>query len=394
MKASWLLMLAALALVGGCSSLKFNEVASLPATSQQGLKTLTMTSPQQIGNYDVTLTFGDPFKPTVNWVKFEGRRVALMAIETGPGEMKSETFTARVKGPVARDDDTTGESPYPSSLNVTVVTSADRVLPPEVERNDAARVIYLCGDATVADAQAEPWGGWGQCLPLFFRPGTAVANFAGPGQTVQSFLQHRRLDRVLARLKVGDLVLLQFGRNDLKTPSLAPYGGFQEKLNACLDKIHSRGARAMLITPLEPCEAGVRGPQRGRMLADYVQAMREVAEQRGVDLIDLNGASARLYETVGANAARSLFAVASTETLRRDFPDDPAVRGLHDTSHTSMYGAYVFAHYIADELVKRCPEFKKSRRAGFEAASLARLEPDPAIPPSGRFDATCPECYD
>lgn len=376
----------------------FTEVETMPAAQRRGLKTFSATYPLDVGNYDVTFTFGDETKPTESWVKFEGRRIALEKITTKPGEKRKVAFTARVKGPIMKADAPTGEAPFPYALNLTVITSADAVAEPEIKKNESARVIYLCGDSTVTDQQGEPWGSWGQCLPIFFKEGAAVANFAKSGLHTTSFRKEGRLERILASLKAGDVVVIQFGHNDQKQKWLAPQDGYKGELADYIAKIKEKGAEAVIISPMERLRFDRRsGAQQPKTLADYAQAAREVAEAGGVPFIDLNDASYKMYGALGAQNATRLFCTATIEEQVRDYFGENSrvprknMRNIADKTHHSIYGAYVLAHYIADKLAEALAYLAPLRREGYIAAAADAVEDDPEIPPSGIIDTRRPE---
>lgn len=375
----------------------FTETPAMPATARRGLKVFVDTKKLDVGNYDVTFTFGDKEKATRNWVKFEGRRVALAEVTTKPGETKKISFTARVKGPATKSDGPSGEAPYPYALSLTVITDAPGVSEPEIVRNDSARVVYLCGDSTVTDQQGEPWGSWGQCLPAFFGKGLAVANFARSGLTTKSFRDQGRLDRILDSLKEGDFVLVQFGHNDQKRPELAPETGYTAQLVDYVERIRAKGGRPVIVSSVERLRFSPDGAQEPKTLLDYANAAKAVATEKGLPCIDLNDASYRMYGSMGAKDSPRLLCTATIEEQRRDYFGEGKgyngrpVRNIADKTHHSIYGAYVMAHYIADRLAEIDPALAAARREGVKALDPANVEPDPQIPPSGNIDATRPE---
>lgn len=375
------------------------EIETMPAAARRGLRTFTDTVKLDVGNYDVKLKFGSVDKATESWVKFEGRRVALEKITTAPGEMKEVVFTARVKGPIAKKDEPTGEAPFPYSLNLTVLTTQEFFPKPQITPNPDSRTIYLCGDSTVTDQQGEPWGSWGQTLPLFFREGTAVSNFARSGLNTQSFLQQGRLDRILANLKANDIVLIQFGHNDQKNDRLAPNTGYKENIRYYIDKIREKGAFPVVISPMERLRFDSKThAQQPKTLANYAAAAKEVANEKGVAFIDLNEASYNIYGVMGYKDSPKLFCTYSIEDQIRDFHgktpnpgDGKGLRELKDKTHHSIFGAYILSRYIADELEKIFPELKDARREGYEKLDISLPPQDPEIPPSGFVDTTRPE---
>ena len=327
-----------------------------------------------VGNYDVTYTLGGD-KAAKYWVKFEGRRIAAASVATQPGERKIVSFTARVKGPIANGKGPFKEAPYPDCLNLTVITDGAEPPKPAITRNDAAPTIYLCGDSTVTDQQSEPWGSWGQCAPLMFGKGVAVANFARSGLTTETFWKQGRLAKICAHARKGDVVLVQFGHNDQKRDNLKPNadGGYERFLNRYIDEIRKTGADVVLITPVERLRYDeTSGVQQPRTLEDYADAVKRVAAARGVPVIDLGAASYRVYGALGPDGAKKLFAKT-------------------DRTHHNIYGAMVMARFVMNELVNIHQEFKpffNEKYAGFDPSNPPKEE---YVPASGELDLTRPE---
>lgn len=353
---------------------EFVEVQAMPDTASRGLKVWSETRAAEVGNYDVSVTVGGAHAAT-SWIKFEGRRLAFEKVATAAGERKAVTFTARVKGEIAKPGvNTARESPYPHALNLTVVTDGEKPFC-TMTPNAAARVVYLCGDSTVTDQQREPWGSWGQALPLFFRDGVAVANFARSGLRTDTFRQQGRMDKIVVGLKPGDVVVLQFGHNDQKVPHLAPDagGGYERELNGFIDRIAAKGAVPVLVTPVERLRFDWKTKrQAGKTLAGYAEAVKRVGAARGVAVVDLNDASYRMYGALGCEGSPALFA-------------------LTDKTHHSIYGAYEMARFVACGLADAVPGLRPFVREPYLGMNPDVPDANPDIPPTGAVDTTRPE---
>ncbi|MDR1498173.1 MAG: hypothetical protein LBS59_07185 [Puniceicoccales bacterium] len=74
--------------------------------------------------------------------------------------------------------------------------------------------IFVVGDSTAA--QGAPGAiGWGRPLPTFFDMSRVnVINRARGGRSSRTFITGGLWDSVLAEMKAGDTVLIQFGHND------------------------------------------------------------------------------------------------------------------------------------------------------------------------------------
>jgi lysophospholipase L1-like esterase len=192
--------------------------------------------------------------------------------------------------------------------------------------------LYLAGDSTVTDQAEGPYASWGQMIPRFLGDGIAVANHAQSGETLKSFMTGLRLAKVLERMRQGDYLLIQFCHNDQKSEWLQTYAEsgttYKAYLRAYIAEARLRGATPILAT----------SPQRRKFGADgrilnthgaYPDAMREVAAEEGLVLVDFEAASRGLYEALGVEGSRAAFGVVGDET------------------HHSFYGAYQLAKYAA-----------------------------------------------
>ena len=77
--------------------------------------------------------------------------------------------------------------------------------------------LYVLGDSTAAEsAQAPKIQGWGVPFQAYFDPAKIhVVNAARGGRSSRTFITEGLLDAVTAKLKRGDIVLIQFGHNDV-----------------------------------------------------------------------------------------------------------------------------------------------------------------------------------
>jgi rhamnogalacturonan acetylesterase len=72
--------------------------------------------------------------------------------------------------------------------------------------------IFIAGDSTASNGAEN---GWGSQLQKFFDPGQlTVMNRARGGRSSRTFITEGLWDGIVADLKAGDTVLIQFGHND------------------------------------------------------------------------------------------------------------------------------------------------------------------------------------
>jgi lysophospholipase L1-like esterase len=282
------------------------------------------------GNYRVTLTFGAADAATTNTVKAESRRLMLEQVVTRPGEWVTRSFTVNVRTPeipggdrVRLKDRERGVLHWDEKLTLEFNGARPGVARVVMEPVTNAITVFLLGDSTVTDQPHEPWASWGQMLPRFFQPGVAVANHAESGESLKSSLAARRVAKVLASVRPGDYVLIQFGHNDQKDRATNALAVFETNLRQLVVAVRARGATPVLVTSMER-KAGLNG----NTLAGYPDTVRRVAAQEHTALIDLHAMSLRLYRALGADLDRA----------------------FQDGTHHNNYGAYLLAQCVAQGL--------------------------------------------
>ena len=204
-------------------------------------------------------------------------------------------------------------------------------------------------------------------LPRFFATDIVVANHAESGETLKSFVTELRLDKLLSTLKRGDWVMIQFGHNDQKTQWPQTYAEaattYRSWLRTYIAEVRRRGATPLLVTSPERRNFD----EHGRIvpsLGDYPDAVRAVAKEESVALIDLNALSVSFYEALGP------------EVSPRAFADDG-----RDKTHHNEYGAYALARMVMEGLRAADPKLT----AGLELHLAAD---------AGRFDVSHPPLPD
>ncbi len=78
--------------------------------------------------------------------------------------------------------------------------------------------LFIIGDSTVRNGQGDgkngQWG-WGDLIGVYFDSSKInVVNCALGGRSSRTFITEGHWDKVLAQLKPGDFVMMQFGHND------------------------------------------------------------------------------------------------------------------------------------------------------------------------------------
>lgn len=218
-------------------------------------------------------------------------------------------------------------------------------------------VLRLMGDSTMADkdlSYENPERGWGQRLPSHLDEGVEVHNYAHNGRSTKSFQTLGDWDKVKADLKEGEYLFIQFGHNDSKTDdpqrSAPAFGLYQENLRIFIDYALSVGAKPILFTPVSRRWFDDEGKLKKDCHGDYPAAVKQVAQEYGLPLIDANTITQAWLESLGDEASRPYYMWVEKGTCPRH-PD-----GKTDNTHTKMAGARKLVDLLLPEIVKVIPE--------------------------------------
>jgi lysophospholipase L1-like esterase len=224
-------------------------------------------------------------------------------------------------------------------------------------------VVYIVGDSTVQNSDGNGknlhWG-WGSLIRNYVDTSRiTIANHAKPGTSTRTFISEGRWNTVLASLKKGDYVFIQFGHNDqspvndtsrargtlkgigdetedivnLKTQqpeTVHTYGWYLKKMIA---EAKAKGAIPVVFS-LVPRDKWKDGKVNGEL--DYVNWAEAVANSTQTYYVNLNGIITRKWETLGQEAVKAFFTT--------------------DHTHTNLQGAEVNAASAIDgiRLLKDC----------------------------------------
>lgn len=207
--------------------------------------------------------------------------------------------------------------------------------------------VFLIGDSTMADKRPfdAPETGWGMVIPQFFNEAVEVENHALNGRSTKSFRALGHWKAVQERLRAGDWVLIQFGHNDQKADDSTRYApaqtDYRKNLIRYVEEVRAKGANPVLITPVmrrKFDESGQFVDQHG----DYPAAVKAVAKQYRVPLIDLHASSRDALVGHGVDGSKQLFMHFGGGFYAK-FPE-----GKEDNTHFSLYGATVMAGLVAE----------------------------------------------
>lgn len=220
--------------------------------------------------------------------------------------------------------------------------------------------IYMVGDSTMQDypGSRAPLTGWGTALKKLSKPGIVIRNRALGGQSSRSYRAEKRWDAVLSEAKKGDFVIIQFGHNDGVTGDKNLYRATDAKktyplyLRLYIEEARLRGLRPVLLTQTVYCGFDRNGKvynyKESREVggAPYVAACRKLAEETGVDFLDINAEAVRRLDAMGKDAAVKLYMTFGPG----EFSNYP--QGRKDMVHLRGAGADFYAALFV-ELAKK-----------------------------------------
>ncbi len=212
--------------------------------------------------------------------------------------------------------------------------------------------VWIAGDSTVSTytdtASTRDQAGWGQMLHERYNNKVTIQNKAIGGRTSRRFIDEGRLDEIWNSIRPGDYFLVQFGTNDgHKTATytingqqipyyLDPNTDFKQYLTVYIDGARARGAIPVLVTPPPRNSAYCTG---GNGTGAHAQAMRELAAQYNVALVDLNNKMVNYLIKICPSPTPEDFFL-----LRAD--------GTVDGTHFQENGARIMSSMVADGIAE------------------------------------------
>jgi lysophospholipase L1-like esterase len=199
--------------------------------------------------------------------------------------------------------------------------------------------LFMVGDSTMSDKPVippYPERGWGQMLPMYFKSDVRVSNHARNGRSSKSFRDEGSWEKVLALMKTGDYVIIQFGHNDEKKGDVArftePFGEFKQNLKRYVRDSRAANAVPVLATPVARRRFGADGQVRDTH-GDYPEAVKQVAAEEQVPLLDLDKRSRELLSKMGPEQSKRLFDWVEPGEYEK------CPEGLKDDTHFNAFGA-------------------------------------------------------
>lgn len=253
-----------------------------------------------------------------------------------------------------------------------------------------------------SSGQTRNEGAWGEFLQNWFNSGVAVQNYANGGRSSRNFINEGSLDKIAENIGKGDYLFIQFGHNDCsnssgyledryvplgkpdakgiypvaegrKVPTPGSYvskygdefysydcgGTFKWYLKQYIDVARKAGAVPVLVTPvsrmyfeadgkIRPHHDSTDSSTKTQVTSNnaYVEAVRQLAVEEKVDLIDGFEITKYLYEKAYA-----------------DKGNDSEARALMfagDSTHNNKLGGFVAAGEFAKSIKKIIPRLGKN----------------------------------
>ncbi|WP_051620595.1 rhamnogalacturonan acetylesterase [Paenibacillus sp. UNC451MF] len=217
--------------------------------------------------------------------------------------------------------------------------------------------IYIAGDSTAANYPPEqsPMAGWGQMIGELLTDDAEVCNEASCGRSSKSFMDEGRLKPIADNIQQGDYLFIQFGHNDQKPDAerhTEPFTTYLDHLLQYIAAARRKGATPVLFTSVARRnfnDEGVLVPTHG----DYPAAMKKLASEQTVLLIDMEAKTDELYRSLGSEASKRLFVWLEPKE-HPNYPD-----GVRDNTHFNEQGAREVAKIVVSQLIKVCPELTR-----------------------------------
>ena len=234
--------------------------------------------------------------------------------------------------------------------------------------------LFIAGDSTAATYTATDKNqqGWAAMLQGYFDPAKlVVVNAARGGRSSRTFITEGHWEKMLAEVRAGDFVIIQFGHNDAGALNQEPPGStrplrargtipgignesedidnvvtgkhetvysFGWYLRKMISDTRSRGATPILMTLTRTNtwkEGRIDCPSDTYRLWDW-----QTARNEKVAFVDLSRITADRYQREGADAVTAQF--------------------INDTVHTNVQGAQLNARDVASALkAQRTLPFRK-----------------------------------
>jgi lysophospholipase L1-like esterase len=320
------------------------------------------------GHYKITLILGGNVEGSSTTVKAESRRLMFEDLKTKPVKSIKKTMVVDVRTPKINDSVKIKLKPreltyinWDNKLTLEFGGEKPCVSAIQIQNADKLPTIFLAGNSTVTDQEYEPWASWGQMFPNFLKANVVVANYAESGETLLAFKREKRLEKILSQMKKGDYLFMEFAHNDQKPGGnhLDAFTTYKAELKYYINEAKNKGGIPVLVTSTNRR----RFDENNKIintLENYPEAMRQLAQEENLMLIDLNAMSKDLYEALGPEASKKAF----VHYPANSYPGQ--TQALADDTHFNPYGAYQLAKCVVQSIINHNYALKKFIRADWK----------------------------
>lgn len=209
--------------------------------------------------------------------------------------------------------------------------------------NGTPFTIILVGDSTVALG-----GGWGPGFCATLTPNVTCIDDALNGRSTKSFIDEGAWQHALSQK--GQYYFIQFGHNDQKPDPARhtdPDTSYSANLKRFVNDVRAQDGIPILVTPLSR-----RNYQDGHLVTDdglelYAAAVRRVAKEQKVALVDLYGLSTRLLSGMNQESADEFNMVGHPDAKAEGSSSEKP-----DRTHLNAKGKAVFGQMVADNVMR------------------------------------------
>lgn len=250
----------------------------------------------------------------------------------------------------------------------------------------SAATLHLAGSSQLDDhgrkVENYPYFSWGTELEKYMPSQHKVRNCAKSGHSTKSFRAEGHWQKLLAEVKPGDFVGMQFGANDQKCNTAYyrerrwsdPHGLFRDILREWVEQVRAKGATPIIISHSGRCTFDREGQhvvdhksKAGVNLGTFTESARTLAEELKCDFVDMQKMVRETSESLGRTEALKNYVISTGYKKGKD--GEPS----KDTTHPIKSGAEVQARLFMDDV----------RRRGL---SVAKLFERSDFSPEGGFD--------
>jgi len=207
--------------------------------------------------------------------------------------------------------------------------------------------IAIIGDSTVCNyPESEPTRGWGMYIQGYFKDTVQVVNLAKSGRSTKTFINEGLWKKTIDQKP--DFILIQFGHNDShakdRPEATDAATDYRDYLRRYVDESRAIGATPIFVTPMHRRNFDKDGKLTD-VLHVYADAMKAVAVEKKVPVIDLHTSSGRLFAKLGDAGCVEM------------------ANKADDRTHFNEKGAKAMAELVMKELPQVEPRLKKELAA-------------------------------